>query len=214
MPAYEVTVSIPERSSTSDGKVPVEITAQYTFGEPVNGNGVFEIESYYSTPLRRDVSIVDGHASFELDMQTDLQVQQWGSYYNYVFSMNDTILNSAGFTQGNFQVVPFSKTIELIGNNYLNQGSPYDYTVIVRNFDGSPAAQGTKVTITIYPGGAQQTVILNADGMASSSIPVAAETSYISLTAEAKDAQPGYLYAYTNNAGSVSSIGLTVVTQE
>ena len=207
-------MTIPERSSISDIEVPVEITAQYTFGEPVNGKGVFKAINYDSTPLQREVTIVDGHASFELDMQTELKVQQWGSNYNYIFSMNDTILNSPAFTQGNFQVVPYSNIIELSGNRYLNPGSPYTYTVIMSQFDGTPAPQGTRVTVTIDPSKKQQTVILNADGMASSSISVTAETSYLSLTAEAKDAQPGYLYAYTNNAGSVSSIGLTVATEE
>ena len=214
MPAYEVIVSIPSKIFRSNDKVPVVITAQYTFGEPASGDGVLSIDNYNSVSLQRQVTLVDGHASFELDMQSDLQVQPWYNYYNFIFSMNDTILNSAAFTEGNFQIVPYSYVIELSGSHYLNPGSTYAYTAIVRNLDGTPAPQGTQVTVTIYPSGEQQTLSLNADGSASSSITVAAGTTYLNLNAEAKNAQNGYLYAYAANAGSSSSIGLTVVTQK
>lgn len=213
MPAYEVIVSIPSLTSVSDGKVPVIITATYTFGDPVDGQGEFSIDNFNDVSIKRTVQIVNGVASFELDI-SQLNVQQWGGYYNYVFTMKDSILNSPGSAEGFFQVVNYASTIQITGPYLLTPGSTYTYTISVKDLDGTPPLPRGVVTVTINPAGTKQTFPLRTDGTYTGTVRVPSNATYLQITAEASNALTGYLYAYVPYGGSFSSIGLTVATKE
>lgn len=211
LPAFEIVVTIPSISPLSNSKIPVVITAKYTFGDPVNGNGTFMVDDYNYNLIKRSVTLVNGHASFDIDISS-LNVNSWGSYYNYVFNMNDLILNSSGIVQGNFQVVSYSYTIEIVGNNMIIPGKPYFYTVSMKNLNGARAPKNTKITVDISTG-ISEVLYLKSDGTVSSTIAIPASATYLQIIANAADAQNGYLYAYIPYSGSGLNIGLTAVTK-
>lgn len=212
LPAYEIIVTIPSINPSSNTKIPVVITAKYTFGDLVNGNGNFIINDYNTDLINRSVVLVNGYASFDIDTAS-LNVQSWGGSYIYSFNMKDSNLNSPGAAQGSFQVVPYSYTIEIIGNYLITPGTSYSYTIVMKNLNGAPAPANTKVTVAISPFGTSQVLYLKSDGTVSSTIAIPANATFLQLSATAQSAQNGWIYAYIPYSGSASSIGVTVATK-
>lgn len=206
-------MTVPTIISRVSGKIPVIITAEYTFGEPVNGDGTFVMDDNSGTPLNRSVAIVNGRASFEIDMQT-LNIQNWGSWFQYYFTMKDSMLSTLAYTEGTCNIVPHVYTIEMAGSNFMTPATSYNYTVIMKTLDGKPPPLGTQVNVTIDPFATTQYLKTRADGTISSLYAIPANATYLSFRAISKDAQDGYLYSSSVNPGSYNYIGVTALTQK
>jgi hypothetical protein len=146
---------------------------------------------------------------------TDLQAKPDNYYYyQYTFSMTDSTLNSPAGSDGYFEVRPFSYIIEISGEQFFTAGSSYAYSVLVKKLDGTPAVIGTKVVVTIYPQNINQTLTLDSNGKASSTVSAPTDgSSYMSLTAKSPNAQEGYWYAYVPFTGQGTFLSLTVTTK-
>lgn len=204
-------MNVPSQIPFSDGKVPFQITAVYSFGDPVEGTATLEIGRWGETILaRKNIEIVNGEASFELDVTNDLSAtaNSWW-YYDYTLIVTDSTLNSKAQVEGFFQVVPNKYNIVLTGNQFITPGSSYSFSVSVSSTDGSFPSQGTIVNIIIYTNSQtiNEQVVLNNVGTGSLSVTVPKDSTYFSIQATAKESNTGYLYAYVQQ-GSPGSITL------
>jgi hypothetical protein len=209
LPAFSATLNVPQQTPFSDEKLPIQITAEYSFGDPVEGTGTLEISRWGETVLTRTIEIKNGESSFELDVTNDLNIdnpEAWNSY-DYTLVVTDSILNSKANVEGYFQVVANKYNIEMIGNQVITPGSSYSYSVKVYSQDGSFPPQGTKVSVTIYPQNIVQELTLNSAGSASSTVSVPSDTYYLNFYATAPQSNPGSLYAFAQQ-GSSGTISL------
>lgn len=205
MPNYELLVTIPSITSLSEYKIPVSITAEYTFGKLVNGNGLFIVHVDGIQRYGRSVSVVNGLTSF------DLSVPDFGEgTFEYFFSMNDSVIESTETADGVFQIVDFSYRLKIFGSDLISPGSPYNFTVSMNKFDGTPAPQGTVVTVTVEPENNEIVLNLNKDGTAPAVIDIPTDATYIQLLAKANQTQDGFLRANAPNNGVQSFIDLYV----
>jgi CD109 antigen len=208
LPAFSVSLNVPTQTPFSNGKVPVQVTAVYSFGTKVDGTAKFSLSRWGEPILTRDITITNGEASFELEVKQDLNAypDSWNSF-EYSVEVTDSTLNQKVSVEGYFQVVPYKFTIQMTGSNVLTPGSSYSYSVLVKTDDNVFPPKGTKVTVNIYGQDTVQELTLNAVGFASSSINVASGTTYLSFVASAPESIQGYLYAYVQS-GSPGSISL------
>ncbi len=150
LPFFSVTVNVPSQTSFSDGKVPFEITAAYTVGDPVEGRATVEISTFNETPLRREINLVDGQASFELDIERDLNVNADNfRSFNYIVVVTDSILNLEQTVQGNFRISPYKYQIQFSASRFLAAPSNYSFEISVTDFDNLPAPEGKSVAVRI-----------------------------------------------------------------
>jgi hypothetical protein len=209
LPPYEAIVSIPEVTPYADGSVPVQITATYSFGDPVSGTGTFSVMYNGNTIITRQVQFVNGVASFSLTV-TDLQaLADSNNYYSYTFAMTDSTLNSPLTLDGYFEVVPYNFIIEVTGETFFLPGAPYIYSVFVKDLDGTPAPAGKYVYVTILPMNVEQLLVLDSNGKASSTFNAPTNaTRYLSFEFNSKYAQTAWWYAYAPWNGQSSIIAL------
>lgn len=130
-------------------------------------------------------------------------------YYQYAFTMTDSLLNFPIVIDGDFKVVPDSY-IEITGETFYVPNSIYSYSVFVRDIYGAAAAPaGTIVTVTITPINIVQSLTLDSTGRASSTVSTPTSGS-LHFTATSPNVYEGYKYAYLPWTGENALITLSV----
>lgn len=201
-------MTAPSQIPYSDENVPVSISAEYTFGDAIEGTAKFILNKWGDQVYTKNLTITEGQASFEIPL-VDLKISPDGYwYFSYSLEVTDFIFGTTATTQGNFQVLPYRYNINFNGNQFVTPGSTYSYSVSVVGIDGSSLApSGTKVSVTIYPMNIQQELTLNSAGSASSSVVVPKDATYLNFVATAKGCNQGYGNAYVQT-GAVGTIVL------
>lgn len=154
LPAFAATVSAPKNVAFSDGHVPITVGAQYTFGQKVEGSAVVTFKQYgYQIIHERSVIINSSSITFDVDVVKDLKIDQ--IYYDQSitvevqFTDKQTAQLAAARTE--FTLVQFRHSILFKGASNFKPGLPYVFKVTVKKLDGSPAAEGSKISIqTIF----------------------------------------------------------------
>lgn len=144
-----------------------------------------------------------------LDLNVSPSGYQYGAYYEYFFTMKDSLLGTVATTEGFFNIVPYSYTLEWSAINYFIPGASFNYKVIMKTLDGKPAPLGTKVNITIQPDLGIKPILLTADGTYSSTVLVPTTVTSLTLIADAPNSMSGYHYASSPYLGTFYSIGVT-----
>lgn len=154
----------------------------------------------------------------EIDVLTDLKaVSSQPFSYDVRLVFNDQFTNTTVTDFKSFTVVPASYKIILTGDAILEPDRPFEYEVVLQKYDGSPAPNGTTVTVTASPYELNQTLQVDANGSARSSFTFPANSSYVKISATATDA---YSVNFTSSLPfphqnqSVPLLRLDVVTKK
>jgi hypothetical protein len=197
LPLFTASLSVPQQLPFSFGKVPVTISAQYTFGEPVNGVANLKIDRWNEPIFERNVTITSETTTIDIDLRKDLKIasEQW-NFFTINLLLRDPLTNTEASDSKSFSIIPYTYSIEFLSSSLpLVPGQQYNYEFVVKKYDGTPAPSGIRVTVAIQPLNINQTLTTNSNGIVSSSVAVPVGTSFLSLTATAKDANTGFGYA-------------------
>jgi hypothetical protein len=216
LPLFSASLSVPQQLPFSMGKIPITISAQYTFGEPVNGIANLKIEKMNDLVYERNVTVTSESTTIDLSIDDDLRAaSKTFNSYQAILTFNDPLTSKTVVDVQQFTITPFAFSIILTGNSpYVQPGEFYDFSVSVRNYDGSPAKAGTIVNIFIQPLNENQTLTLDENGSVDSSIFIPDGTPYIHIHATYPDSSDGHLDAYQPWSGDGSFIRIDVLTQK
>jgi hypothetical protein len=189
LPLVSSTISMPSRIPFAYGKVPIKISAEYTFGGAVNGTASIQFVRDLNVVVVRNVTLSSGLASLDLDMKNDLKAIA-GRTINYDLDLIifDELTGSKSENDARLTILPYARSTKIKGDPYLKPNAPYNYKVIVKMFDGTPAEEGFEVSILIMPLNIKQSLKLGGDGSVSSSFMVPSSSSSVSIKATVKDA--------------------------
>ncbi|CAG9802375.1 unnamed protein product [Chironomus riparius] len=216
LPLIQGSISVPSDTPFKFGKVPITVEVSYTFGGDASGNATVTIQRYGTNMLKRTVVITSGSATFDVDIVKDLQVQAGGyGYFQANLVFEDPLTGNKITDQKSFAITPYTYNIYPQGDQSIKPGTPFKFTIALKKYDGSPAPAGTKVKVTgqsptTIP---SQTLIIGADGTASSSVMVPTGTEYLSLKLTAADAYDNYVGAGIIRYSSGSYLQIDVLTE-
>ncbi|XP_036419627.1 complement C3-like [Colossoma macropomum] len=195
LPTFEVTLN-PSKSFfyVDDKDLQVDITAQYLFGNKVEGTafvvfGVMQGDSKTSLPasLRR-VTITNGKGRAQLtkEMIPDVEKLVGSSLYISVSVLTDTGSEMVEAQRRGIPIVTSPYTIHFKRTpKFFKPGMPFDVTVYVTNPDQTPAQN---VPVLVSPEGMQsQERQTKANGLAKVTVNTQAQTRSLQITVKTND---------------------------
>uniref|UniRef100_A0A8D8UYD5 TEP1-F n=1 Tax=Cacopsylla melanoneura TaxID=428564 RepID=A0A8D8UYD5_9HEMI len=161
LPKFEVNVNVPQHATFKDSKIPITVTAKYTYGKPVKGEATITaypvifsgvVQPIYTTPVRKVVPI-DGKTVIEFDVMNELKLNE-----DYERSVQiDVAVEEAltGRRQNNSVTTILHKhkyRLDLIKSaNYFKPGLKYTAYLKLAHHDGTPVTDNNNM-VTVKHG--------------------------------------------------------------
>lgn len=196
LPLVTMQIVVPRRIASSAKKVPITVDVSYAFGGDASGVAVVTVADFMRNLLTRNIEIVSGSGTFEVDIVKDLEQTQSFASYQVHAVFNETLTNTKITESARFSVSPYNYMI-IPNVEPLQPGRIVKFTVRVRDLEEKPAPAGTVVSVFFDQSKvAAFNLTLDADASASHSFKLPNEVETMTFkTKDGNDAaiRPAYI---------------------
>lgn len=147
LPTYSVSIDVPQQASVVDRTFPVKITADYTFGQSVQGVAVvtFSRRSFWwfrgrgesAQLFQRTVNINSASETFDVDIIKDLNIENtFAETIDIDVEFTEELTRKSVQAAATILIVQFSYSAVYTGDPSFSADTIYDLKVSLRKFDG------------------------------------------------------------------------------
>lgn len=134
----------PSKVAMTDGSFPVKVTAEYTFGQSVQGVALvrFTLWQWYGSSVlyERSVNINSASETFEVDIVDDLKLTEiyYDQNVDIEVEFTETITRKTVRGSSSITIVQYPYTAIFTGDDFFSPNTLYDFKLTLRKFDGTP----------------------------------------------------------------------------
>ncbi|XP_066596179.1 CD109 antigen-like isoform X2 [Prorops nasuta] len=161
LPKFEVTIDAPEHLTFKEGKIPVSVSAKYTYGKPVKGEATITaypdifsgiIQPIFQSPVRKVLSNFTGKATVDFDIMSELRLSD--DYERPIMidvAVEEALTGRRQNTSMKMTLYKHKYTMELIKTSeYYKPGLKYTAFIKLAYHDGSPVRDNKNPVLIAY----------------------------------------------------------------